>query len=48
MKDLEEEKNLTIEAFVNRVKNYFVNVIGDYGFDTSQVTIGGVKIEEID
>lgn len=48
LKDLEEEKNLTIEAFVNRVKNYFVNVIGDYGFDASQVTIGGVKIEEID
>lgn len=45
--DLEKENKLTTRTLASRVKNYFVNIIGDYGFDASQVTIGGVNIEEI-
>ena len=47
-KDLKQQKELTIGGIVNEIKNYSVNVIGNYGFETSQVTIGGVKLDEID
>lgn len=45
---LSKEKNLSIETFVRLAKNYIVEVIDTYGFDNSQVTVGGISQDEID
>lgn len=39
---------VNVQQAVNSVKNFKLNVIGDMGFDNSQVTRGGVSVSEVD
>lgn len=36
-----------IESYVSYIKHFELKIIDTYGFDTSQVTVGGIKINEI-
>lgn len=44
---LKMKKDLTVTSFVKLAKNYTVDIIDTYGFDASQVSVGGVNIEEV-
>ena len=41
-------KNVDVVSAVKAVKNFTLNIIGDTGFDNSQVTRGGVSVESVD
>lgn len=45
---LKKDNKFTINNFINFAKNYEVNIIGNYGFNQSQVSVGGIDIKEID
>lgn len=36
-----------LERLVNNIKNYVIEITGDYGFTASQVTVGGVSLDEV-
>ena len=36
-----------LERLVNNIKNYAIEITGDYGFTASQVTVGGVSLDEV-
>lgn len=44
---LKMKNDLTVTSFVKLAKNYTVDIIDTYGFDASQVSVGGVNIEEV-
>lgn len=45
---LKKINDLNISSFINLAKNYSLDVTGTYGFDSSQVSVGGVCIDEVD
>ncbi len=47
--DLNEKiSSIDLEKIVNLVKNYEIDIVGSMGFDNSQVTKGGISVNEFD
>lgn len=44
---LKKKNEFTVSSFIKLAKNYQVELVDTYGFDASQVSVGGVNIEEV-
>ena len=44
---LKKKNEFTLSSFIKLAKNYQVELVDTYGFDASQVSVGGVDVKEV-